>query len=333
MLRAFPLAAFDRLDAFRELAQSRLNPVRIAGEEAAGDAYREIYSLLDEEIVESLATGGLFASTAFLQDRLDGFADAWGTAALRVVRVGRLVVGAFELTDSGRGNSVRVFGRLRQGSPALLSVIAREGRPAVHPMPPDGQGRARFLVVWEGPASGHGSHALRLDLYRQQGDDVGLAWTTARLFADGLVARAWTVRGEEVRVRYELRYPGWTPGCEPQAEQEDVYRLSPATGTFIRTSRRQFNAWHLALRATVDRLFAALAAGDRAALVRLVPDAAVRERLPSMLAGEPACDAPDGVDPTSVSVAAVAAERRPWALTFRQAGRAWRLVAAAPVLQ
>ena len=30
-------------------------------------------------------------------------------------------------------------------------------------------------------------------------------------------------------IRYELRYPGWKPGCDVQSEQEDTYRVSPAT--------------------------------------------------------------------------------------------------------
>jgi hypothetical protein len=34
-----------------------------------------------------------------------------------------------------------------------------------------------------------------------------------------------------------------------------------------------------------------------------------------------------------VSIAATAADRRPWALTFRRSGARWRLTAAAPVLQ
>src|SRR5882672_10370500 len=85
----------DRLDRFRELAASRLGLAQIADTESSADAVREIYAVLDDEIVESLASGGPFASVAFLQDRLDSFAEAWGGASLRLVRAGGVLIGAF----------------------------------------------------------------------------------------------------------------------------------------------------------------------------------------------------------------------------------------------
>src|SRR2546427_6933233 len=69
----------DRLDRFRELALARQARAQTGGELTA-DAYREMYALLDEEIVESLASGGPFASPGFLQERLDAFGDVWGGA-------------------------------------------------------------------------------------------------------------------------------------------------------------------------------------------------------------------------------------------------------------
>src|SRR5437773_8225229 len=56
----------DRLDRFRELALTRQSRAE-TGAEPTADAYREMYALLDEEIVESLASGGPFASPGFLQ--------------------------------------------------------------------------------------------------------------------------------------------------------------------------------------------------------------------------------------------------------------------------
>jgi hypothetical protein len=103
-------AAPDRLDRFRELARTRLGLAELVDPENPTEAYRDIYALLDEEIVESLSSGGVFASLEFLQDRLDGFGEAWGGAHIRLARVGRLLVGAFRLTDGPAGNSVRVYG-------------------------------------------------------------------------------------------------------------------------------------------------------------------------------------------------------------------------------
>src|SRR6266566_2567546 len=159
-------------------------------------------------------------------------------------------------------------------------------------------------------------------MLRMRGDDVTVIWDTAPLYPEGLVARDWRLRGNELRIRYELHYPGWTPGCEGQTEQEDVYRL-PTDGTVpARVARRQYNAWHQALHHSVSGLFAALASGDRASLTAFVPDAELRRRLPATLAAEPA----------AVSVAAVESGRRPWSLTWCRGGRRWQLVAATPVL-
>ena len=316
----------DRLDQFRELARSH------SSADGSPDAYREMYALLDEEIVESLGAGGLYASPAFLQDRLDAFGEAWGATTVDVLRVGRLVVGAFQMSDVPGANTVRVYGKLA-GEAALLTTLSREGRPTVYPWAPGPGGAAQFVTAWEGPATGQAFRPLRLDLIRQQGDGVRVVWSTTDVFPDGLMARAYAVRGDEIRVRYELHYPGWTPGCEGQTESEDLFRASPETGALVRKSGRQLNGWHRELRATVARLFDALAAGDEASLAKLVTDAQIRRRLPSTLRPDAACDATDGTaNPQTVSVAATA-EQTPWALTFQRGGGArWRLIAAGPVL-
>ena len=321
----------DRLDQFRRLALARPSMWQ-ADTDAPVDAYREMYALLDEEIVESLGTGGLFASPAFLQDRLDAFSEAWGAAAVGVVRVGRFVVGAFQMSDAPGINSVRVYGRLG-GEAALLTTLSRDGRPTVFPWAPAANGVPQFLAAWEGPASGRGSRALRLDLVRQQGDGVRVVWSSTDVFPSGLMARAYTVRGEEIRVRYELHYPGWIPGCEGQTEAEDVFVPARESGTIARRPGRQLNTWHRELRAAVAQVFDALAADDRSALARLVADAELRRRLPPALRPEPACDAADNAtSPHTVSIAATA-EQTPWALTFARAGARWRLTAARPVLE
>jgi hypothetical protein len=319
----------DRLDRFRELALTRQGHAQ-TGRELTAEAYREMYALLDEEIVESLASGGPFASPGFLQERLDAFGDVWGGAILGVVGVDRLVVGAFRLADVPGVSTVRVYGRLR-GEAALLATIHREGQPAVYPATPAPDGATQFVTAWEGAPSGRGTRTLRLELARQVGDAVRVVWSTAELFPQGLVARSYSVRPKEIRVRYELHYPGWTPGCDAQTEAEDVYRLAHDTGVFARTARTYHQPWHQELHATVWRLFEALGAGDEATLAALVPDARLRRRLPATLRAEPACDAPeDGPAPRAVSVPA-SDERTPWELVFRRTADGWRLTRATQV--
>lgn len=319
----------DRLDQFRTLARAR--SIGNGAPDGSPDAYREMYALLDEEIVESLGTGGLYASTGFLQDRLDAFGEAWGAAAVDVVRIGRLMVGAFQMSDAPGGNSVRVYGRLGNEA-ALLATLSREGRPTVYPWTSAPGGTAQFVTAWEGPATGRGVRTLRLDLVRQYGDDLRVVWSSNDLFPDGLMARTYSVRGSEIRVRYEPDYPGRTPGCEGQTEAEDVFRTAPESGTLVRRAGRELNAWHRELRATVSQLFDALAAGDEARLAKLVAGPQIRRRLPPTLRPDAACDAADSVtNPHSVSVAATS-EHTPWALTFQRGPTRWRLVGAAPVL-
>jgi hypothetical protein len=318
----------DRLDRFRELATSRLALAQLDGE-APTESYREIYSVLDDEIVESLASGGPFASLEFLQDRLDSFAEAWGGATLRVVRAGGLTVGAFVLNDRASGNSVRIYGRLAGEGPALLRALYRDGRPSVSVLP--GAREGAFVVAWEGAPSGWGTRPLRVERLRRAGAGVRVAWSTSEIYTEGLLARSWSVRGGDVRIRYEMRYPGWAPGCGGQTEQEDVYRLAPVAPV-TRVARQEHDAWHRELHAAVARLVRALTDGDEAALAALVPDRALRGRLPTSLRPEPVCDAREGGAGDAVSVAA-ASERQPWTLTFRRQGARWRLTGATRVLQ
>ncbi|MBI2216521.1 MAG: hypothetical protein HYU51_04410 [Candidatus Rokubacteria bacterium] len=319
----------DRLDRFRALAATQLAAGALGDDSA--ETYREVYALLDDEIVESLASGGVFASLGFLQDRLDTFGEVWGATVVRLVRVGDVLVGAFQLAGTPVGNSVRVYGRL-DGEAALLVTFTRAGRPSVLALRQGGAKAARFLMTWEGPPTGRGTRPLRMELAHPQGDGVRVTWSTAQLFPDGLLARGWSVRGSEIRVRYEVQYPGWTPGCDGQTEQEDVYRVGSGGASVTRVARRLINPWHREFRGAVARLFDAVAAGNGNALAGLVPDAAMRRLLPPSLAPEPACDARETIGPERVSVAARDAER-PWQLTFQRGPAGWRLVSAMPVLQ
>lgn len=312
----------DRLDRFRELAKG-IDP-------SVGGPLAEIYALLDGEIVESLTSGGVFASPAFLQDRLEAFAETWGGLAVRLLPLARTTVAAFSFTELPQGSTVRVYGRGR-GKPALLLTAFEDaGWPVLRPLPQTLNGARQFLVTWEGAPAADGARPLRFDVIREEPEGVRVAWSSSALFPGRLIARWYAVRGTAITVRHEARYPGWTPGCDGQAEYEDVYRLAPGASAFGRASRRDVNAWHREVHELAERLFAALARGDRAALGALVPDVSLRSQLPSTLRSEPACDAPPGRD-GAVSIAAVAALHDPWTLTFRRTGGRWRLTAAAPM--
>lgn len=329
--------ANDRLERFRDLAGNRHATLQLGPSPRSAAEEREIYALLDEEVVQNLASGGLFASAGFLQERLEGFAEAWGGAAFHALRVGPLAVVASFLGEGG-ANSVRVYGRLGTaagrplgGEAALLGAVVREGRPALYALPSAPRDPAQFLVAWEGVPSGRGTRELRLDLVRLRGDDVTVAWSTGHLFPEGLWVRDYRMRGLEVTIRYELHYPGFTPGCEGQTEQEDVYRVVPERGALVRASRRHYNGWHAGLHQFVTRVLSALAKGDRETLAQLVPERRLRNALPARLDRDPACDAREPGGP--VSVAAVADAQRPWTLTFLSSGTGWRLTAAGPMLQ
>ena len=321
----------DRLDRFRELVSERLGAAHVLEPAAASEAYREAYALLDDEIVESLSSGGVFASTAFLQERLNGFSDAWGGAAARIVRLGPLTVGVFQLGERTMGNSVRVYGRLRD-EVALLTATARDGRPTLFPLPAGSGGAVQFLVAWDELPAGTGARPVRLDVMRHHGDGVRPVWSTADVYQDTLMVREYTVRGADLRVRYQIRYPGWVAGCEGQTEQEDLFRLTPASGVYTRVSQRAFDAWHRELRAAANQLFAAVASSDRRTLTLLVPDAKIRERLPSKLESEPVCDAATGGRSDHVAVAATDGDGAPWTLLFHRDGGRWRVNAASRVI-
>ena len=319
---AFAARSVDRLDRFRELAV-RIDP-------SVGGSLAEVYALLDGEVVESLAGGGVFASPAFIEDRLFAFVDAWGGLSVRVYPLAHVLAAACSFTELARGSTVRIYGR-NGGEPALLTAYVGEGWPVLRPLPPTRNGARQLLVTWEGAPAADGARPLRFDVVREEATSVLVAWSSSAIFPNGLTARWYVVRGGDITVRHAAPYPGWTPGCDDQAEYEDVYRLTRGASTFARVGRREVNAWHRDVHAAADRLFGALARSDGGSLRALVPDAELRARLPASLRAEPACNAPPGRDGT-VSIAAVAGPHDPWVLTFRRAAGRWRLTAAAPVI-
>ena len=323
----------DRLERFRALAAARLGALELSGGEPAPEIVAELYALLDDEILDNLASGGLFASAGFLQERLDALHEVWGGTAFKVLAPSGsgLTVVAFQLSPGGWGNSVRVYGRSGSGA-ALLQAIHREGVPALHEMPPTRAGHPQFLIAWVGPQSSRGSTGLRLELWRTREDSLDLAWSTDRVTESGLLVSRFALGARQVSFRYEVRYPGWKPGCEGQTEYEDLYRYAAGGETFVLARRQVVNGWHREFHAVLARFLSALNTPDRRALARLVLDGSLSARLPARLEPDLACDAADGPSPGAITVAAVEpAGGRPWSLVFRRAGAGWRLAAAAPV--
>lgn len=325
-----PAAEADRLDRFRQLATSRLGALELSGSEPSPEVFREIYAILDEEVLESLKAGSVFASAGFLQEQLDAFGGMWGGSAFRIFTLpaANLTVGSFQLSAEGWGSSVRVY--RRAGTRAeLLTAIHRSGIPHLYTVPPTRTGADQILVVWVGPASPRGTRALQIELWRQEGDRVRTAWSTVDLFGPHLYATAYEVRGREITVRYEARYPGWKPGCEDQTEQEDHYRYVPASETFVLARRETHNGWHRELHATVERLLVALSQGDQQVLSALGLAPELRRELPSRLEPEPACDILDGPSARIATVSATApGDLRRWALRFQRTREGWRFTGA-----
>src|SRR3990170_3664657 len=68
-------APVERLERFRSLAAARLGALELSGGEPAREVVGELYALLDDEVLDNLASGSLFASEGFLQERLDALRE------------------------------------------------------------------------------------------------------------------------------------------------------------------------------------------------------------------------------------------------------------------
>lgn len=324
---AAPTQGADRLDRFRELVASRL---ALPDEAGADEARREVWALVDAEVLENLGAGGLFASLPSIRDRLEQFSDAWGGASLRVSRAGELLVGAFELPGPPSQGTVRLYDATGSRRGVLLT-LERAARPTLRPLPSTPAG-AQFFVLWEGPATARGSRALSIDLVREDGVATRVAESITGPGGEPLRSTAWSVSGSELRVRTELTYPGWAPGCAHQTEQEDVYRVAVPPGTVVRAAPRLHDAWHRDARAAAARLFEALGARDGRALAALVPDARLRARLPVLIAA-PVCDAIVGRAGQAVLLGASEFDGRPWSVLLRRSQVGWQVASATPVLE
>ena len=330
--------ARDRLEQFQE----------IVGRASGSTVERlapALYALVDEEILENMTSGGVFASEAFIQERLDGFSGTWGGAHFRVRRLpgptpsgparGETTIALYSMEGLEGSGSVRVFGSGGDGA-VLLRSLTHEGTPEVHEWPPAAGGSLQFAVSWVGGALGRGGRMLRVEVWRRRAAGISRVWSTAVDAPDGLVASDVRITRGEIALRYEARYPGWKPGCEGQTEHEDLYRVGPSGDGVRLVRRRVVNGWHRELWQTVTRFFDALDRRDSRVLAELVPDASVRARIPRALVPEPACEGRPQESPATAIIAATEeGERRrtPWSLWWRQIPGGWRLSGAAPVLE
>jgi len=328
--------AGDRIERFREIAVARLSVVEDTGVALDPASQVEIDALLDGEVLDSLRVGGPFASIGFIRERLDAFGEVWGGASLRIEPLGGgLLAGRFRLSAKGVGNSVRLYGSAK-GKPALLRAWQEDGVPEVYPWAAPAGGGAEILVSWSGTPTGWGSWPLRLDLWRVRDGVVSALWRSAERYPEGLWVSQVDIKVGRVSLRHEVRYAGWKPGCDVQAEHEDRYRTDPRGGLTL-VSRQVFNGWHRELQRSATRFFSALASGDRKTLAELAPDAALRATLPAGLSPEAACDSQNPHTPGTAVVAAAAplpdGRRAPWSLWWSRGPSGWRLTGAAPVLQ
>jgi hypothetical protein len=331
--------AGDRRGRFNELARRY---AEATDPQASEDLLSELFAVVDAEVVDNLRSGGPFASAAFIQQRLEAFSEDWGGVTFLGVQPERggpdaTTLLAITVTRAEPRGSLRIYGRAG-GAVSLLTATLRDGALALHAWPRGREGATQFLVSWEGAPTGRGSRLLHLELWQLDARaGARSVWSSGGLFPEGLWAIAFDVARGQFSVRHEARYPGWTSGCAGQTEEEDAYRQPPAGEAPVLMRRRVWNGWHRELHAAVARLLAALGTDDARALAELVPNGAVRARLPRALELEPACD--ERVPAPAGTVIVAAATRGgepaliPWSLTWRRGPRGWRLAAAHPVLK
>jgi hypothetical protein len=336
-----PLAAApDRLDRFRAIAREQL--MTAVDAPSRERAVRDLYELVDAEVLDSLRGDEPFSSIVFIRERLDALMEAWGGAGLRVVRIpaaGRrapVTVGLYSLLGVAGSGSLRLYVGRGPGA-SLAAAATHDGLLDAQVWPAGPDGVARVLALWSGSPAADGVRSLHGELWQTRAlDRVERAWSTADQDASGLQVTEWRTQPGELVVRYQPHYPGWKPGCVGQLEQEDRYRLA-ADGGLAVARRRVTNAWRRDLGAAADALFRAVASADARAIAQLVPAAAVRARLPAALVAEPVCEQIGTAGPRGpVTMAATElrdSRRVPWTLSWRRSEAGWRLIGARPVLE
>jgi len=323
----------DRLELFLELVRSRLTPPDREETEQVREAIRDVYAILDEEILENLNSEGPFASEAFIQERLEGFTERWGWGRFVIWRPKALpsqFVASIQLTPNGGGSSIRAYAR-QGGRYTLAHVVQRDAVPIVAEMPAARSGVSHVLVGWVGPPSGRGTSPLLLELVRLDGQGGRSVWSSQSLFPSGLHVLEFQMEPDGFSIRYPGQYPGRKPGCEGETDHGDRYRYDSTREVLQLGARTVMNGWHQefhqkALRPLLD----ALNSGNEPMLRSLVPSGALRQQLPPGLTALPVCD--DATPQSApaeirVSVEASGTQQVPMQLTllFRKSQRGWLL--------
>jgi hypothetical protein len=294
----------------------------------------EIDAILDGEVLDSLRAGGPYASAEFIRERLDTFSDAWGGASLRIQSLGEgLLLGRFRLSAKGVGSSVRLY-RTTRGEVALLRAWHEGGVPEVYRWGNPKGGGVEFLLAWAGEA-GAQSWPLRLELWRMRAGTLAPVWRSGTDIPTGCGSPTWTSpraaspSGAAPLSRLEagLRWAGGAGGSLSPGPRG---RAGPGRAPGLQRLAPRASALGHALLRRPRR-------GDGKTLAELVPDAALRARLPRGLVPEAACDAqnPDtsGTAIVAAAVPLVSGARSPWSLWWGRNPSGWRLSGAAPVLE
>ena len=306
----------------RRRARPRAAPARRPARALPGDALRERLAVAsataadrDRAVARALRARGRGGArqparrgALRLARRSSGSAstrssEAWGGASLRVLRI----PGAAEPRAAhvgllpphrGGGRRARCGSTRRDGrrAPPSRASSTQDGVPERRCGRGPGPRRRACSRSGAGPAPRRARGARRCDSSCGDGrerDRVARVWSTAdpvsrRAVGLGLAS---TQAGELI-VRYELRYPGWKPGCDGQTEQEDRYRPAARVGSRWPAARSSTAGTASSARRPT-RFFRALAPRRRARRSReLVPDAALARAAAARASWpEPACDA------------------------------------------
>jgi hypothetical protein len=333
-------AAPDRLERFRTVVREQVVTAVDAPERER--AIRDLYEIVDAEVLDSLRGDEPFSSVVFIRERLDALMGTWGGATLRVVRIpaaghrAPVTVGLYSLAGVEGSGSLRLYVGRGPGA-SLAAASTHDGLLDGQVWPAGADRGARVLALWSGPPAAHGVRSLHAELWQaREPDRVERAWSTAAEAPGGLQVSEWRTQPGELVVRYQPHYPGWKPGCAQQMEQTDHYRLA-ADGGLVVARRQVTNGWRRDLGAAGEALFRAVASADARAVAQLVPVPAVRARLPAVLVAEPVCEqigAAGSRGPVTMAATELRDGRRvPWALSWTRSPAGWRLSGARPVLQ